>query len=144
MHDRERLSGWQVLTWTTLGVAAGVAVAFGLSEWVGGVNPPRLKRMARRIKDRRPRPALSAAAAARATTAALLADPYLRDLTLESRAVAVGVVELHGWVPSRETRVHAARVAIAVAGIERVVNRILVRGEDDRKPAGHRKTDQSA
>jgi hypothetical protein len=131
VHDRERLSGWQVLTWTTLGVAAGVTVAFGLSEWVGGVNPPRLKRMARRIKDPRPRPALSAAAAARATTAALLADPQLRDLTLESRAVALGVVEL-------------ARVAIAVAGIERVVNRILVRGEDDRKPAGHRKTDQSA
>jgi hypothetical protein len=43
-----------------------------------------------------------------------------------------GTVELHGWVPTRAVRATAARIAAKVTGIDRVVNCILVRGEDDR------------
>ena len=56
-----------------------------------------------------------------------------------------GVVELHGWVPSRAIRARAARVAAQVPGIERVVNCILVRGEDDKNAKISRPiADQSA
>ena len=45
--------------------------------------------------------------------------------------MAAAAVELRGWVPTRAARALAARVACAVPGIERVINSILVRGEDD-------------
>jgi hypothetical protein len=41
-------------------------------------------------------------------------------------------VELRGWVPSRPVRAAAARIAGTVPGVDRVINSILVRGEDDR------------
>jgi hypothetical protein len=54
-------------------------------------------------------------------------------------------VELRGWVTDRAARTLAARVACAVAGIDTVINSILVRGEDDRViPGGKRVKDQSA
>ena len=56
-----------------------------------------------------------------------------------------GVVELRGWVPSRAARTLAGRTALAVPGIESVINSILVRGEDDQAlPEEPRATDQSA
>jgi hypothetical protein len=45
--------------------------------------------------------------------------------------VSVGVVEIHGWVPSRSLRTRAIRVVHALPGIEQVVDCILVHGEDD-------------
>jgi len=48
-------------------------------------------------------------------------------------------------VPSRLARTAAGRTALAVTGIESVINSILVRGEDDQSPGeGTRATDQSA
>ncbi len=126
---------------------SGLVAGFALSEWVGGVNRPRLHRIATRIRDREqpPRPARSAADGARAVVAALRADPRLTDLALEAIPAGLGAVELHGWVPSRPVRAHAGRVARAVPGIESVTNRLLVRGEDDRNlPSDFRATDQSA
>jgi osmotically-inducible protein OsmY len=59
--------------------------------------------------------------------------------------VGRGAVELRGWVPSRSVRTIAGRTALAVPGIESVINSILVRGEDDRSsPDRPRAADQSA
>ncbi|HJP57023.1 MAG TPA: BON domain-containing protein, partial [Gemmatimonadales bacterium] len=52
-------------------------------------------------------------------------------------ALSRSAVELRGWVASRATRALAARVAGSVAGVDTVINNILVRGEDDLAvPAG--------
>jgi hypothetical protein len=141
------LSALQIASWSAVGLVTGVAAGMALSEWIGGVNEPRLRRMATRMRDREPAPApkVSAAAGARAVVAALRADARLRDLPLDATAVAVGTIELHGWVPARAARAHAERVARTVQGIESVINRILVHGEDDRTLSSDlRATDQSA
>ena len=142
MKQDHRLSGFEIVGWTSLGVVTGLVAGFALSEWVGGVSHPRVRGLVRRGPGRPP-PALTPAASARAAAAALAADPLLRDLGLSATAVSVGVVELHGWVPTRPLRARAGRAARAVPGIEQVVNRILVRGEDDLDPR-NQAADQSA
>jgi hypothetical protein len=143
-HDRQ-LSGLEIFGWTTLGVLTGLVAGFGLSEWVGGVNRRRISALVTSRPPRPSRPALSAAATARAASAALDADPTLAELALEATPVAIGIVELHGWVPSRAVRAYAGRVARAVPGIEQVVNRLLVDGEDDQdSPPKDRPTNQTA
>lgn len=148
---RRELSRAEIFLWTSLGAGAGLLAGFALSEWVGDVNRGRLGRAARRIQapaPRRPRPSL--ATTTQAAGAALLADALLCDLGLEARAISERVVELRGWAPSRAARTRAARVVCAVAGIDRVLNSILVRGEDDRVAArdtarrDDRATDQTA
>ena len=47
-----------------------------------------------------------------------------------------GAVELRGWVPSRTIRTAAGRAALAVPGIESVINSILVRGRGRSPRAG--------
>lgn len=146
MRNRN-LSGLQIASWSAVGLAAGLVAGFALSEWVGGVNAPRLRRIATRVRAREgaPRPGRSAAAGARSVVAALRADARLSALPLEATAVGIGAVELHGWVPTRAARAHAGRVARAVPGIDSVVNRLLVRGEDDAGlPKDYLATDQSA
>ncbi len=138
MSQGKRLNGFEIAGWAGLGVLTGLVTGFALSEWVGGVSRPRVKRLV----TRRQRPPLTAAACARAAAAALTADPSLRDLNLQASAVAAGVVELHGWVSSRALRTRAGSAARAVAGIDRVINSILVRGEDDLDPRNV--ADQSA
>lgn len=130
--------------WTTLGVGTGLLAGFALSEWVGDVSRVRMRRAADRF--RQPGPTrLTPAVAARAVEAALRAEPRLAGLPLETIALGRGAVKLRGWVPTRAARTLAGRVARAAPGIERIVNSILVRGEDDRtlSDAGHM-TDQSA
>ena len=54
-------------------------------------------------------------------------------------------MELRGWVPTRAARTLACRTALAVQGIESVINSILVRGEDDQSPPRRSQAaDQSA
>jgi hypothetical protein len=145
MSDGRRLGGFEIAGWTTLGVLTGLVAGVGLSEWIGGVNPRRLRRLVTDRPARPPRKSLSAAGTARAACAALDADPTLCELGLEATPVAIGVVELHGWVPSRAVRAYAGRVARAVPGVERVVNSLLVDGEDDHGvPRKDRPTNQSA
>ena len=43
-----------MLLWTTLGVGGGLLAAIALSEWVGGVNPTRVRRAADRLRDSGP------------------------------------------------------------------------------------------
>ena len=142
-HDDE-LNGGEVVLWTALGVGSGLLAAVVLSAWVGDVNPGRVRRVAGRLRDTGPT-RLTASAAVRAVEVALRADPRLAGLAIETRAVSRGAVELRGWVPSRSIRTTAGRTALAVPGIESVINSLLVRGEDDRpSPDQSRAADQSA
>jgi hypothetical protein len=142
-HDYE-LTGGEVVLWTALGVGSGLLAAIALSAWVGDVNPGRVRRVAGRFRGAGPT-RLTASASVRAVEAALRADPRLTGLAIEARAVSRGAVELRGWVPSRSIRTTAGRTALAVPGIESVINSLLVRGEDDRpSPDQSRAADQSA
>ncbi|HEY7612553.1 MAG TPA: BON domain-containing protein [Gemmatimonadales bacterium] len=142
-HDDE-LNGAEVVLWTALGAGAGLIAAIALSEWVGDVNTGRVRRIAGRLREQEPT-RLTAAASVRAVQVALDAEPRLAGLSIEARAVSKGAVELRGWVPSRSTRTVAGRTALAVPGIESVINSLLVRGEDDRPSPDHpRAADQSA
>ena len=140
---RDELSGTRIFLWTTLGVGTGLLAGFALSEWVGGVNPTRFRRAARRLGQQTPA-RTTAAASARAVEAALQAEPRLAGFSIEAMAVSRAAVELRGWVKDRGSRTLAARIARAVPGIDNVINSILVRGEDDSFPGGKRVTDQSA
>jgi osmotically-inducible protein OsmY len=103
-----------------------------------------MQRVARRLGQAAPL-RLTSAASARAVDAAIRAEPRLGKFSIEVVGVSRGTVELRGWVTDRAARTLAARVACAVAGIDTVINSILVRGEDDRIiPGGKRVTDQSA
>ena len=144
MRRDEELSGAQIVLWTTFGVGTGLLAGFVLSEWMGGVTRPRMQRVARRL-GQAAHGRLTPAASARAVDAALHAEPRLAGFSIEVVAVSRGTVELRGWVTDRATRTLAARVARAVAGIDTVINSILVRGEDDRIiPDSKRANDQSA
>ncbi|HEV2086547.1 MAG TPA: BON domain-containing protein [Gemmatimonadales bacterium] len=144
MRRDEELSGAQIVLWTTFGVGTGLLAGFVLSEWMGGVTRPRVQQVARRL-GQAAHGRLTPAGSARAVDAALHAEPRLAGFSIEVVAVSRGTVELRGWVTDRPARTLAARVARAVAGIDTVINSILVRGEDDRIiPDGKRVTDQSA
>ena len=144
MQRDQPLSGAQIVLWTTVGVGTGLLAGFALSEWMGGVSRPRMQRVARRLSQAAP-VRLTPAGSARAVDAVLHAEPRLASFSIEVVAVSRGTVELRGWVTDRASRTLAARVACAVAGIDTVINSILVRGEDDRViPGGKRVTDQSA
>lgn len=142
-RDRE-LSSAQIVLWTSFGVGTGLLAGFAFSEWMGGMNRPRMQRVAHRLSQAAP-VRLTTAASARAVDAAIRAEPRLSKFSIEVVGVSRGTVELRGWVTDRAARTLAARVACAVAGIDTVINSILVRGEDDHIiPGGKRVTDQSA
>ena len=128
-HDDE-LSGGEVVLWAALGAGAGLLGAIALSEWVGDVNRARVRRIAERLREQEPT-RLTAAASARAVQVSLGAEPRLTGLSIECRAVSRGAVELRGWVPSRSIRTLAGRTALAVPGIESVINSLLVRSGFD-------------
>lgn len=144
-HD-DRLSLGEVVGWGAVGVATGMALGIALTAWTGDVNRERLERAARRLREPAPVPRPgTAATSARAARTAILGQSTLRDLGLEVLAIAAGVVELRGWVPSRAARALAARTVRGAAGVDSVINSILVRGEDDRPaPDGPPATNQSA
>ena len=143
-HD-DRLSGADILMWTTVGMGAGLVAGFALSEWMGGVSTGRVRGAAHRLREGSAA-RLTTSASVRSVELALRDEPRLASLTLVAAPVARGVVELRGWVTDRPARTLAARVARVVAGIDTVINSILVRGEDDRGviPDNKRVTDQSA
>jgi len=144
VHQHDRLTGMQVMLWSGLGAGAGLVAGFLLSEWVGGVSRVRVEGVARRLRQGAPT-RLTSSASARAVEAALEAEPRLAGIPIEALAVARGVVELRGWVPTRAARAIAGRTALAVPGIESVINSLLVRGEDDlTRTRDARATDQSA
>jgi hypothetical protein len=144
VRHRDRLGGLEIMLWSGLGIGVGLVAGFVLSEWVGEVNRNRVSGVARRLREGPPS-RLTTAATARAVAAALDAEPRLAGLGIQTLAVARGVVELRGWVPTRAARTVAGRTALAAPGIESVINSLQVRGEDDTRSAeGARATDQSA
>src|SRR5829696_6040094 len=133
-----------MILWTGLGLGAGLVAGFALSEWVGGVSRTRVRGVAQRLRQPT-RARLTTSASARAAEAALRAEPRLIGTNIETLAIARGVVELRGWVPSRAIRTLACRTALAAPGIDSVINSLLVRGEDDLpRTEDSRATDQSA
>lgn len=130
MARKRSLSTGAITGWAVLGLGAGLVAGMLAAELLGVVNPDRVGRMVRRWSGR-PEGPLGARAAAEAAGAAIDADPELASLGLDAFGAARGVVELRGWVESRAQRARAVRAVQAVAGIETLINNILVRGEDD-------------
>jgi BON domain len=144
VRHRDRLGGLEIVLWSGLGIGVGLVGGFVLSEWVGDVNRRRVSGVARRLREGSPS-RLTTSATARSVAAALAAEPRVTDLGIQVLAVARGVVELRGWVPTRAARTIAGRTALKAPGIESVINSLQVHGEDDLRSAeGSRATDQSA
>jgi hypothetical protein len=127
-------TGWggELATWTVVGFSAGVAAGFLLGEMVGTTGGRRIVRMMQALRGRRT-PAELRSALLGKVREALRADLSLAGLTLEVGFGSRGRIELQGWVGTRHQRSHAYRLALETGGVP-VLNRILVRGEDDRQP----------
>ena len=114
-----RPSSSELVAWTLVGASLGLAAGYLAAELAAPLT----------AGGGRLRPAGSSLADLART--ALASEPSLRDLDLEVLPATAGVVELHGWVPTRQLRARAGRVVAATAAIDTVVNCLLVRGEDD-------------
>jgi hypothetical protein len=127
-------TGWagELATWTVVGFSAGVAAGFLLGEMVGTSGGRRIFRLIRALRGSGT-PAERRSALLGKVREALRADLSLTGVTLEVGFGSRGRIELQGWVASRRQRSHAYRLALETAGVP-VLNRILVRGEDDRQP----------
>jgi len=125
---RERLNTAETLGWSILGFGLGMAGGLWAAGWVGRVSRRRLADEFRAV--RAPAPS-SSAALADAVADALAAEPSLASHDLRPVPVARGTVELTGWVPDRQSRTRAVRIASAVPGLVDLINSILVHGEDD-------------
>jgi hypothetical protein len=113
------------------GFALGALAGWLLGEWTGGLSR---ERIAGYVGRRRPE-AVPGPPPRERIRAALQADPDLRELGLRTIPAGRTAIELHGWVPSRRLRARATRLAATAAGATRLIDCLLVRGEDDR-PAG--------
>jgi hypothetical protein len=144
MGTNRRPSGSELFAWSLVGAGFGLVTGFVLGELLGSRKLPIPRRWgsAQRgsLVSRREGPP----AAAGVARAALRNDDQLHDLGLETIGVSPGVVEIHGWVSSRNLRARAIRVVHALPGIEQVVDCILVHGEDDTPKSTDDLTDQSA
>lgn len=124
---RSKGSAWPwLVAGATLGVAAGLAIGAELAH----VNRETVGRVVRRLRTRPG--AAGPGAAVRAAREALSSNPALAGHGLHVLPVRPGTVELHGWVSSRSERSLAMRTLRGVAGIDEVIDCLLVRGEDDR------------
>ena len=114
----------------TLGLGAGLAAGFALGTFFGTGGRHRVGRLVRSAGRGRAAPERRAVLLARVRDA-LAADPELAGETFELLTSGRTGVALHGWVVSRAARLRAQRTAERAAGGEPIVNRLLVRGEDD-------------
>ena len=139
-----RPSSSELLAWSLVGLAVGLVAGVGLAGFLGpgrprddapSLDPERAFRAAGPLKG---------TAAERAVERALAADPDFRSFDLKALAVGPGVVELHGWVPTRALRTRAMRRAAEAEGIESLINCLLVHGEDDPAEPHLDATDQTA
>lgn len=66
-------------------------------------------------------------------------DPVLSERAIDIGALGRGIIELTGWVHADDESTHAVTVTRGVPGVETVVNRLVVREEEDRyEDAGRR------
>src|SRR5215216_1382876 len=96
----EKLSGGEVLGWTLAGIATGVLGGVLLSAWLGKSGPHRVRRALGQWKRPPAIPARRTSVAMRDTQAAIDGSD-LHHFKLVAIGVMPGVVELHGWVPTR-------------------------------------------
>lgn len=122
-----RPDGLAAAGFVTAGLALGAALGFLVGELVG----PRAARVGRREGSSTPAGDRSVAELVHDAQSALDADVRLRGLQLEVVPVGRNALELHGWVPDRRARSIAARLVAEAVTVERLVNCVLVRGEDD-------------
>jgi hypothetical protein len=115
---------------STLGLGAGLAAGFLLGTLFGSGGHRRVGRLVRSAGRSRAGPERRAVLLARVRDA-LANDPELAGETFELLTSGRTGLALHGWVSTRAERLRAQRTAEAAAGQEPIVNRLLVRGEDD-------------
>lgn len=131
---RESRRSASMVSWTLLGLTLGAAAGFAAAVWFGPLAPdavPRRPGRSRRFRSSAPH----MAPLVREVADLIAADAELAAFDLEAVAVSARRVELHGWVPTRELRARAWRLARQAPGIESLINCILVHGEDDSAPA---------
>src|SRR5512143_442363 len=95
-----RPSASELFAWTLVGAALGVTAGFALGEWLGPVSRERAGR-ALRAANRPVASRLTPSETARVARLALERDSLLKGLELVPIGVGPGIVELHGWVPTR-------------------------------------------
>ncbi|HEV8356301.1 MAG TPA: hypothetical protein VGQ17_05970 [Gemmatimonadales bacterium] len=121
--------------WILLGFGVGAAAGFLLGELFGTEGHRRAGRAIagvwRGLRHRRP----SRSEEAARVMAALRQVPELAGRDFELLSIGQGGFELHGWVATRGERARAYRLAVAASPGDRIVNCLLVRGEDDVAPA---------
>jgi hypothetical protein len=59
-------------------------------------------------------------------------DPILSERAVDIGAIGRGIIELTGWVHAEDETQHAVTVTRGVPGVDTVVNRLVVRDEEDR------------
>ena len=132
-----RLAGPRVAgigPWALLGFGIGIGAGFFLGELYGADGGRRAGRaIAGAWKGMRHRPASRSSVAAR-VLAVLAADPALAGQHFELIPVGAFGFQLRGWVATRSQRTLAYRLATAAVDGDPIVNRLLVRGEDDIGP----------
>lgn len=111
------------------GAGLGFLAGFFARGLVGEVGSVRFRHLVGQF--RRPGPPLSGRDVTRRVAEAFARDSDLAALELEVLLVRGGRLELHGWVPTRQTRARALRLATeTLPGVE-LTNRLRVRGEDE-------------
>ena len=111
-------------------IAAGLAVGATLGFLLGELFGPTASRV---IRTRRATPddAPSAASLVDLALTALDADLPLRAARLDVVPVGRQAIEIHGWVDDRRARSRAGRLVADAVAPAKVVNCLLVHGEDD-------------
>jgi len=116
------------LFWLLAGAALG---AVGRILWERRKGGRLADPMHRTLRPKPMKPIGQAGIAARLARQSLRADPALAGLGIRVLPVSAGTVELHGWVASRALRTLALRAVRATPTVDRVINNLLVHGEDD-------------
>ena len=142
MSEKGRLSGGEIVGWMLAGFGVGLLAGAAVATLVGRGAPTRVRRAIGSWRGAASSAPTIASGARAVRTAFEQSD--LRHFSIEVVPVKAGVVELHGWVPTRAIRSRAFRLASQVTGIERVINGLLVQGEDDKGLKVSNLTDQTA
>jgi hypothetical protein len=108
------------------GLAAGAAVGFLLGEFFAGSA----RRVLREVASPSPEQG-SVAELVHDALSVLESDLKLRECRLDVVPVRRFAIEIHGWVPDRQSRQRAQRLVTDAVRPAEVINCILVRGEDD-------------
>jgi hypothetical protein len=142
VRHRPRAEGISATAATGL-AAAGLALGATLGFLAGEFFGPRTTRAVRQTLRPVSRTAPSVAELVHDAQAALDTDVRLRELHLQVLPVGRDALELHGWVPDRRARALAGRLVAEAVTVNRLINCLLVRGEDDLPDFGDESDDEA-